>query len=72
MVRTPCWVALWAATFSIGFLAAQTGRAAEKISVGVPNLASSGAIFIANDKGYFAAEGLEADVKLFTFWIEAA
>jgi NitT/TauT family transport system substrate-binding protein len=39
---------------------------AQKVSVGALRLASSGAIFIAQDKGYFAAEGLETELKLFT------
>ena len=38
----------------------------QKVSVGALRLASSGAIFIAQDKGYFAAEGLDTEVKLFT------
>jgi ABC-type nitrate/sulfonate/bicarbonate transport system substrate-binding protein len=35
---------------------------AQKGSVGALRLASSGAIFIAQDKGYFAAEGLDTEL----------
>jgi len=59
------WIALGIAIFSISF-AAPTPASAQKISIGVLRLASSGAIFIAHDKGYFAAEGLETDIKPFT------
>ncbi|HEX3953838.1 MAG TPA: ABC transporter substrate-binding protein [Stellaceae bacterium] len=37
--------------------------AAEKASIAVLKLASSGAIFIAQSKGYFAAEGLDTQLK---------
>jgi NitT/TauT family transport system substrate-binding protein len=40
-------------------------EAAEEIRVGVLHLASSGPIFIAADKGYFADEGLEAKLVFF-------
>jgi NitT/TauT family transport system substrate-binding protein len=66
MGRTRGWVAFWAITFGIALVAAAGARAAEKVSVGVLNVASSGAIFIAHDKGYFAAEGLDADLEPFT------
>jgi len=39
--------------------------AAEKLTIGVLKLASSGPIFIALDKGYFAAEGLGAKLTYF-------
>jgi len=45
-------------------LAAPAG-AAEKLTIGVLKLASSGPIFIALDKGYFGAEGLEAKLTYF-------
>jgi NitT/TauT family transport system substrate-binding protein len=38
---------------------------AEKAAIGVLKLASSGPIFIAQEKGYFAAEGLESELKFF-------
>jgi NitT/TauT family transport system substrate-binding protein len=39
--------------------------AAEPIAIGVLRLVSSGPVFIALDKGYFAAEGLEPTLKFF-------
>jgi NitT/TauT family transport system substrate-binding protein len=45
-------------------LAAPAG-AAEDLKIGVLKLASSGPIFIALDKGYFAAQGLEAKLNYF-------
>ena len=39
--------------------------AAEKLRIGVLRLASSGAVFVAQDKGYFAAEGLDVELKFF-------
>lgn len=38
----------------------------QKVSVGLLKLSSSGAVFIAREKGYFKAEGLDADLKIFT------
>lgn len=49
----------------VAALAAAPAWAADKISVGVLKLASSGPVFIAQDKGYFAGEGLEAELKFF-------
>jgi len=39
---------------------------AEKTSLSVLKLASSGPVFLAQDLGYFAAEGLEVELKFFT------
>ncbi|HTZ78576.1 MAG TPA: ABC transporter substrate-binding protein [Stellaceae bacterium] len=39
--------------------------AAEKLRIGVLRLASSGPVFVAADKGYFAAEGLDVELKFF-------
>lgn len=39
--------------------------AAEKLRIGVLKLASSGAVFIAAERGYFAAEGLDAELVFF-------
>ncbi|MGQ0662439.1 MAG: ABC transporter substrate-binding protein [Pseudomonadota bacterium] len=41
-------------------------HAAQKLTVGALRLASSGAVFIALDKGYFRDHGLEVDIKTFT------
>jgi NitT/TauT family transport system substrate-binding protein len=38
---------------------------AQKINIGVLKLASSGPVYIAYDKGYFAAEGLQPELKFF-------
>jgi NitT/TauT family transport system substrate-binding protein len=40
-------------------------RAQEKLRVGVLRLASSGPVFIAEDRGYFRDQGLEVDLKFF-------
>ncbi|HUN49335.1 MAG TPA: ABC transporter substrate-binding protein, partial [Stellaceae bacterium] len=39
--------------------------AAEKLRIGVLRLASSGPVFVAADKGYFAVEGLDVELKFF-------
>jgi NitT/TauT family transport system substrate-binding protein len=39
---------------------------AQNVAVGVLKLASSGPVFIAEDKGYFKDEGLDAELKFFT------
>ncbi len=38
----------------------------EKVSVGALALSSSGAVFIAKDKGFFRDQGLDVEVKIFT------
>jgi NitT/TauT family transport system substrate-binding protein len=66
------WIA--AALASVGFVvvsfiavsfAGVSPAAAEPIAIGVLKLVSSGPIFIAVDKGYFAAEGLEPALRFF-------
>jgi NitT/TauT family transport system substrate-binding protein len=61
MARFP-WVAL-AASLMLG--AGAPPAAAQKVAVGVLKLASSGPVFIAQDKGYFKAEGLDSELKFF-------
>ena len=39
--------------------------AQEKVTVGALRFVSSGALFVAQEKGYFRAEGLEAELKFF-------
>jgi NitT/TauT family transport system substrate-binding protein len=38
----------------------------QKVSVGLLRLSSSGAVFIAKEKGYFREQGLDADLKIMT------
>jgi NitT/TauT family transport system substrate-binding protein len=66
MLRARWFVGLAAAISSLGFVAGALAQPAQRISVGALRLASSGAVFIAKDKGYFAAEGLDPEVKVFT------
>jgi NitT/TauT family transport system substrate-binding protein len=40
-------------------------RGADKVSIGALTFVSSAPIFIAQDKGYFTAEGLEVEIKFF-------
>jgi NitT/TauT family transport system substrate-binding protein len=40
-------------------------EAAEKLRIGVLRLASSGPVFIAFERGYFTAEGIEAELRFF-------
>ena len=47
-------------------LALPLAARAEKINVSAIRLSSSGPLFIAQDKGFFAAEGLEVEFKFFT------
>ncbi len=49
-----------------GTMVAIVGARAEAVSVAVLRLSSSGPLFIAQDKGYFAAEGLEVAFRFFT------
>lgn len=46
-------------------LAASGAQAADKTSLSVLKLASSGPVFLAQDLGHFAAEGLEVEFKFF-------
>ena len=46
-------------------LAATGAEAAEKLSIGVLKLASSGPVFIAAERGYFAAEGVDDELRFF-------
>jgi NitT/TauT family transport system substrate-binding protein len=54
-------------TLVVSLLAAGVAHAqTEKVSLAVLKLSSSGMVFIAKDKGYFAAEGLDVEFKFFT------
>ena len=57
------WAMLLAA-LALPTLAADAA-AAEKLRIGVLKLASSGPVFIAADRGYFAAEGIGAELGFF-------
>lgn len=52
-----CWV--------LALPIAADAAAAEKLSIGVLRLASSGPVFIAVARGYFAAEGIDAELRFF-------
>ena len=56
------WIAL---ALAVALYAAGRPATAEPIAIGVLKLVSSGPIFIAAEKGYFAAEGLEPALKFF-------
>jgi NitT/TauT family transport system substrate-binding protein len=55
---------------AIALFALNAGDAAaqqlQKVTVGLLKLSSSGAVFIAREKGYFREQGLDADLKIFT------
>ncbi|HYC15208.1 MAG TPA: ABC transporter substrate-binding protein, partial [Stellaceae bacterium] len=57
----------WIAALLVAATVASTtgAQAAEKLRIGVLRLASSGPVFVAEDKGYFAAEGLEVELRFF-------
>jgi NitT/TauT family transport system substrate-binding protein len=46
-------------------LAASRAEASEKLNIGVLKLASSGPVFIAAERGYFAAQGIAAELRFF-------
>jgi NitT/TauT family transport system substrate-binding protein len=50
---------------AVSFLFCLAAEAADKLTVGALTFVSSAPIFIAQDKGYFAAEGLEVEIKFF-------
>jgi len=52
-----------AALVAVG--AARGAEAADKLAVGVLKLVSSGPVYLAQDKGYFKAEGLDTELKFF-------
>ncbi|MGO8919573.1 MAG: ABC transporter substrate-binding protein [Stellaceae bacterium] len=52
------------ATLALPALAAPA-RAGERLRIGVLKLASSGPVFIAASRGYFAAEGIDAELRFF-------
>lgn len=54
-----------AAAFAAAALAAIPALAAEPIKLGLVKVANSGATYIAVEKGYFAAEGLEPEIIFF-------
>ena len=57
----------WIAALLVAAVVLSTpgARAAERLRIGVLRLASSGPVFVAEDKGYFAAEGLEIELRFF-------
>src|SRR6185437_13585316 len=57
-------LAVWAIGLGIASLAAQSAMAAETIKIGMQKPVG-GPLYIANDKGYYAAEGLTPDYVFF-------
>ena len=57
----------WTAVLAIVLLiaTARQGAAAEKLRVGVLRLASSGGVFIAAERGYFSAAGVDVELRFF-------
>lgn len=55
-------IVLSAAMFSMMMVAAQ---AADKVTIGIVNAVSDGTLFIAQEKGYFKAEGIDAEFVAF-------
>lgn len=58
--------AIWTAVLGAVLAWAAPAAAQEKTSIGVLALSSSGPVYIAKSKGYFAREGLDVDLKIFT------
>lgn len=60
------WIVWLGIAMIVGFSGAGAGRAAaESIKIGVLKTSGSGPVFLAQDKGYFAAEGLTAQIVFF-------
>src|SRR5215210_3753887 len=59
-IRAAC--ALLAATL---LLAAAPAAAQDKVGIGVLRFVSSGALFVAFERGYFKQEGLDLDLRFF-------
>ena len=59
------WLIARSFALLLTFVLTTAAQAAEKLSVGALTFVSSAPIFIAQDKGYFAAEGLEVEIKFF-------
>jgi NitT/TauT family transport system substrate-binding protein len=57
------WMAL--ACWALALPVAAQAAAAEKLTVGVLKLASSGPVFIAAERGYFAKEGIDVQLRFF-------
>jgi NitT/TauT family transport system substrate-binding protein len=57
--------ALWTTLALAALLAAGPAAAQEKVAVGVLRFVSSGALFVAMERGYFKQEGLDLDPKFF-------
>jgi NitT/TauT family transport system substrate-binding protein len=53
------------ATLTVALLASPALQAAEKVTVAALTFVSSSPLFIAKEKGYFAAEGLDVELKFF-------
>lgn len=60
------WGAVAGAMLAWAGMGIPSAAAQEKTSIGVLALSSSGPVYIAKAKGYFAREGLDVDLKIFT------
>ncbi len=66
MIPSRSFAAAAALLMSALFATSASAQSLQKVSIGALALSSSGAVFIARDKGYFREQGLEADVRIFT------
>lgn len=61
------WLGLWcAAALACPSMGAGPAQSADKVSVSALTFVSSAPLFIAQDRGHFAKEGLEVEIKFFT------
>ncbi len=65
LTRFTLSAALATGVFSAGMLSSGAAQAAEKITIAALTFVSSSPLFIAQEKGYYADEGLEVEFKFF-------
>ncbi len=54
------------AAFAVTSVSSAQAQPLEKVSIGALRLSSSGAVFIAREKGYFREQGIDVELKVFT------
>jgi hypothetical protein len=54
------------AAFAVTSVPSAQAQPLEKVSIGALRLSSSGAVFIAREKGYFREQGIDVELKVFT------